>query len=87
MSDKLTSEQIEQAFKSARDGEPLFRAITQTLDDMYADECRSSVRPDLSPEARSYNSGRAQAIDDVRSYILSCRRLTSDSEESNPKSS
>lgn len=73
---KLTEEQIQEAFKSARDGDPLFLALMQTLDDAFLDECQAAIRPELNQEARSYNSGRAQAVSDIRSFILLCRGLT-----------
>ena len=70
---QLSPEKMAEAFRSAHDQEPLFVALTQLLDEYGRDESAAAISPDLTPDQRSYNCGRASSVQDLREYVSRCR--------------
>ena len=75
----MNEEQLKEAL-SISDDHPVIKAFLQIIADQDEAETLAGIMPNLSPEDRAYNCGRAAAIKDLGSYIKllrSASQLTS----------
>lgn len=65
----MTEEKIIEAFRSTPDESPIWKALNQVIDETLDDEVSATILPVITPDARTYNAGRAAAIRDFKAVI------------------